>query len=738
MVTVVYDKSEHTSKSRVDIERWLQAVALQYSEADAALISRAIEHVRAHCIAPTHLARFDWAVATAHIVFELQLDADTVVAALVYGVLDSREETRTEIIRDMFGDGIAHMAEGVRRMDLIESAAQSDFGEAQAGPNVEGIRKMVLAMAEDVRVVIIKLAERLHALRMVATQSIDQQQRLAEETRNLFAPLANRLGIWQLKWELEDLAFRYLDPETYKRIAQLVNERRADREQYIQRFMAQLQHELERSGIRATVAGRPKHIFSIYRKMQRKNMDYTKLYDIRAVRILVDEVKDCYAALGLVHGLWTIVPTEFDDYIANPKTNDYRSLHTAVIGPEGKTVEVQIRTHTMHQSSELGVAAHWRYKEGARAGDEGFERKIAWLRQVLEWKDELRDSSALLAKLSSDGLDDRVYVFTPKGQVVDLPLGSTPLDFAYHIHTDLGHRCRGAKVNGRMVPLIYALRNGDRVEVLAVKRGDPSRDWLNSQLGYLQSPRARGKVQAWFKSQDVARLETEGRVLLEKELSRLGLKDVNYEKLARQLKFDNADEFLVALGRADVRTGAVLNALQTAVIPPPEQTGPALPPAGKQTETRGGKDDVFVVGVGNLLTHFAHCCNPLPGDALRGYVTRGRGVTVHRDDCLNILRFLERTPERVIEVSWGETRQHNYPVTVEILAFDRQGLLRDITQVLANEQVNVIGAKTQSNARSHIATLRLIIEVPSLDKLSNVLHKLNQVPNVSHVRRAVA
>ena len=736
MVTVVYGKTEQSSKLQIDVARWREAIARQYTPDETALVERALAFVQTRCESGKSAERCDWAIATAHIVFELQLDADAVAAALLYAVGTQGEAALAEITAT-FGADIARMTEGVARMDLIEAMPSVVAGDASAAVNAEGLRKMVLAMAEDVRVVIIKLAERLHALRMVATEPVAQQQRVAREIRELFAPLANRLGIWQLKWELEDLAFRYLEPELYKRIAKLVNERRADREQYLQRFMAELQQALEGGGIRATVTGRPKHIYSIYRKMLRKNMDYTKLYDIRAVRILVDEVKDCYAALGLVHSLWTIVPTEFDDYIANPKTNDYRSLHTAVIGPEGKTVEVQIRTHDMHQSSELGVAAHWRYKEGKRARDEGFERKIAWLRQVLEWKDELRDAGALLAKMSSDGLDDRVYVFTPKGQVVDLPLGSTPLDFAYHIHTDLGHRCRGAKVNGRMVQLTYALTNGDRVEILAIKRGDPSRDWLNPGLGYLHSPRARGKVQSWFNQQDATRLESEGRALLEKELSRLNLKDVNFEKLARQMHFNKPDDLFVALGRADLRIGAVLNALQADLDKqaPPE---PVLPESVKQTETRGGKEDIFVVGVGNLLTQFAHCCNPLPGDAIKGYITRGRGVTVHRDDCLNILKYLERSPERVIEVSWGETRQHTYPVTIEILAFDRQGLLRDITNVLANEQVNVRGAKTQTSPRTHVATLKLVIEVPGLDKLSNVLSKLMQVPNVSRVRRAVA
>lgn len=736
MVTVVYGKTEQSSKSQVDVARWREAIARQYTPDDAALVERALAFVQARCQSGVAAERGDWAIATAHIVFELQLDADAVAAALLYAVGTQGEETMTEIIAT-FGVVIAHMTEGVARMDLIEAMPNVAADDGNAAVNAEGIRKMVLAMAEDVRVVIVKLAERLHALRMAATAPVEQQQRIAREIRDLFAPLANRLGIWQLKWELEDLAFRYLEPETYKRIAKLVNERRADREQYIQRFLTELQQALEQAGIRATVTGRPKHIYSIYRKMLRKNMDYTKLYDIRAVRILVDEIKDCYAALGLVHSMWTIVPTEFDDYISNPKANDYRSLHTAVIGPEGKTVEVQIRTHDMHQSSELGVAAHWRYKEGKRASDGGFERKIAWLRQVLEWKDELRDAGALLAKMSSDGLDDRVYVFTPKGQVIDLPLGSTPLDFAYQIHTDLGHRCRGAKINGRMVPLTHALTNGDRVEILAVKRGDPSRDWLNPGLGYLQSARARSKVQAWFKLQDVARVEAEGRTLLEKELGRLNLKDVNLEKLARQLHFNKPDDLFIALGRADLRIGAVLSALQADLErhAPPE---PILPAGVKQTETRGGKEDIFVVGVGNLLTSFAHCCNPLPGDAIKGYITRGRGITVHREDCLNVLKYLERSPERVIEVSWGETRQHTYPVTIEILAFDRQGLLRDITSVLANEQVNVTGAKTQTSPRTHVATLKLVIEVPSLDKLSNVLSKLMQVPNVSRVRRAVA
>jgi GTP pyrophosphokinase len=581
-------------------------------------------------------------------------------------------------------------------------------------------------------VVLIKLADRLHNMRTLAALPAEKQQRIARETADIYAPLANRLGIWQIKWELEDLAFRYLEPAGYKQIASFLAERRVDREAYVERFVATLADELKKAGIAAEVSGRAKHIYSIWRKMQRKHKDFREIFDVRAVRVLVNDLRDCYAALGIVHSLWQYIPGEFDDYIATPKENNYRSIHTAVIGPEGKTVEVQIRTHDMHQSSELGVAAHWRYKEGARP-DKGFDDKIAWLRSLLEWKDEVAEASEFVDQFKSEVFSERVYVFTPKGNIVDLQAGATPLDFAYHIHTDVGHRCRGAKVNGQIVPLTTALRTGDRVEVLTVKEGGPSRDWMSPHLGYLQTSKARAKVQAWFRLQNHDANIAAGREALVREFQRLGIGDVNYEKLAARFRYDKTDDFLAALGRGDVKPTQLLAAVQELVEPAFRDQQP-LVTARPAVSTRA-PSGITIQGVGNLLTRMARCCNPLPGDPVVGFITRGQGITVHRQDCPNALRHHNENEERMIEVNWGAAAGQLYPVEVEIVAHERSGLLRDITGLLANEKINVLAVNTQTDQGEHVARMRFTLEIPDVAALSRVLALLDQIPNVMEVRR---
>jgi GTP pyrophosphokinase len=475
-----------------------------------------------------------------------------------------------------------------------------------------------------------------------------------------------------------------------------------------------------------------KHIYSIWRKMQRKGKDFGEIFDVRAVRILVNDLRDCYAALGVVHSLWQHVPGEFDDYIATPKENNYRSIHTAVIGPQGKNVEVQIRTHDMHNQSELGVAAHWRYKEGAKH-DKGFDDKIAWLRSLLEWKDELAGATEFVDQFKSEVFSERVYVFTPKGNIVDLQTGATPLDFAYHIHTDVGHRCRGAKVNGHMVPLVYTLKTGDRVEVLTVKEGAPSRDWLSPHLGYLQTSKARSKVQSWFNQQNFESNVAAGRQALEREFQRMGLSDVNYEKLAARFHHDKVDDFLVALGRGEVKSAQILNAVQEMVEPSLRETKPVFTP--RVPGTRKAPAGVSIQGVGNLLTRMAKCCNPLPGDAIVGFITRGQGITVHRQDCSNALRHHNESEERLIEVNWGADRGQTYPVDVDILAHERAGLLRDITGLLSNEKINVLAVNTQTDRKQHIARMTFTLEIPDVEILSRILALLDQIPNVMEVRR---
>lgn len=739
MVSVVYNSPDKTSKDPLDYPSWLVDLSATRSPADIARLEQACQFsVAAHAGQQRASGEpyFQHVLAVANILASLRLDTDTLIAALLHDVVEDTQIT-LEAIATQFGVGVAKLVDGVTKMEAIAALQGAVTAGGRDHANAESLRKMLLAMVEDVRVVLIKLADRTHNMRTLGALSSERQKRIAKETMEIFAPLANRLGIWQMKWELEDLSFRYLQPDLYKQIAKLLNERRIDREQYIQDFMLKLKTMLDEVGISAVVTGRPKHIYSIYRKMLRKDMDYTQIYDVRAVRVLVDEIKDCYAALGVVHSQWQYVPGEFDDYIANPKSNNYKSLHTAIIGPEGKTVEVQIRTNDMHQHSELGIAAHWRYKEGKTAQGDGFEKKIAWLRQLLEWKDEVRDAGDFVANVKSDIFEDRIYVFTPKGEVVDLIHGATPLDFAYHIHTQLGHSCRGAKVNGRMVSLTYSLQTGEQVEVLTVKRGEPSRDWLNPALGYLKSVKARAKVQAWFKQQNFAVNAQEGRADLERELQRLGLKDVNFEKLARQLNFTATDEFFAAVGRADLRMGQVIAAWQR-LSEPQAKVENELPFVSRPATNKSVREgDVHILGVGNVLTHFAQCCKAVPGDEIAGYITRGRGVTIHRSDCPNVLRYREKSPERLISVSWGARQEKTYPVTIQIVAYDRQGLLRDVSGVFTNEEVNVIGVNTQTNPRTHLAHMKLTVEINNIEKLSMVIAKLAQLPNVQEVRREV-
>jgi len=602
---------------------------------------------------------------------------------------------------------------------------------AQRAPEgaAEGLRRLLLAIVRDLRVVFVLLARQLARMRATAALPAEQSAALARLTRDIHAPLANRLGIWQLKWELEDLAFRFLQPDVYKRIAKLLDERRTDREGFIRDALEELQQALAAAGIHAELAGRPKHIYSIWKKMQRKALDFSDLYDIRAVRVLVDNVTDCYAALGVVHARWPHLPGEFDDYIARPKANGYRSLHTAVLGPAGRTLEVQIRTHEMHRANELGVAAHWRYKEGG-SGDAEFEAKIAWMRKLLEPRGE--DDNALAADLHTELLEDRVYLLTPKGEVFDLARGATVLDFAYMVHTEVGHRCRGAKVNGRIVPLTFQPQSGDRVEILTTKVADPSRDWLSPHHGYLHTARARDKVRAWFRRIAHDANLAVGRGMFERELKRLALSTADVARLPAHFHLKNHDELLVALALGEITPGQIARVLQEAAQPP--EVTQSAPPVSARPATLDHAA-LSIEGIGNLLTTLARCCQPLPGDAVRGFITRGRGVSVHRTDCGSLARLARRDPDRVIEVSWGSAASQAYEVDIEIRGYDRKGLQKDVTSVISNAATHIIASSSRMFARTGEVEMRFTLRVRDFEQLSTLLGKLHALPNVVEARR---
>jgi GTP pyrophosphokinase len=732
MVTALH--SAPVTAEPATLAAWLEQAGAAYAADERTAIAEAVAHARERyggiCTSDGE-PWLDRALGTAAIVAGLKLDAISVRAAVLHGVPHC-PGFDAEALKAHFGQEVGDLVVGVARMGAIRATAEGidqDSRDAQA----ENLRKMLLAMVGDIRVVLIKLAERTQALRFLVTGDPDARAQAARETQDLFAPLANRLGVWQLKWELEDLALRALEPETYKQIAKLLDERRQDRQHYIEDVKTTLKRELAAAGVKAEVSGRPKHIYSIWNKMRRKQAGIDSVYDIRAVRILVDEVKDCYAALGVVHNLWTPLAREFDDYIAKPKANDYRSLHTAVSGPENKPLEVQIRTHDMHRHSEYGVAAHWRYKEGGGAGrrDPGYEEKIAWLRQVLDWKDAVADAGEWLQQFKSSLFTETIYVLTPQGRVVDLPRGATPVDFAYAVHTGLGHRCRGARADGAMVPLNYALQSGQRVEIIAVKDGPgvgPSRDWLNPELGYVHSRHARTKVRQWFKAQQLASTIAQGRTAVDRELARAGMTALNLEALAHEAGFAKLDDFFAAVARAEVNTRqlqAAIHALARPDTAPAAADEPVLP---KQSRAAGSGSGILIVGVDRLMTGLARCCKPAPPDPIIGFVTRGKGISIHRQSCSNIARMREKQPERLITSDWGARREEVFAVDVIVEAMDRQGLLRDVSEVFSREKINVTAVNTLS--RNLQARMSFTLEVPDLEQLKRALLLVRDVSGV--------
>ena len=703
----------------------------------------------------------DHAVGTARLMQTLNVDPAAVVAAALFALTPHLDDPE-RVIGERFGEEVQRLVGDVRKLLRLGSvssrATQATLPEtgrdAQAArrAQVEALRKMLLAFAQDIRVVLIRLASRLQSLRYYAANKLDPSPGVPRETLEIYAPLANRLGIWQLKWELEDLAFRFEDPPTYKRIAKLLDEKRVERESYVTRAIARLQTELATAHIRAEVSGRPKHIYSIWKKMRGKDLNFSDLNDVRAFRVIVDDIKDCYTVLGMVHNLWQPVPREFDDYISRPKPNGYKSLHTVVIGDDGRAFEVQIRTQEMHRFAEYGVAAHWRYKEaGTRAygghvtAAEKYDEKIAWLRQLLAWKDDVSEGDESGARswqhLREATLDDdHIYVLTPQARVIALPQGATAVDFAYHLHSDLGHRCRGARVDGAMVPLNTPLQNGQTVEIVAVKEGGPSRDWLNPLLGYLHSPRARQKVRAWFNAVDSEENITAGRALVEKTLQREGKTSVNLDQLASKLGFKTPEDLYAVVAKEEFSLRNIEQALNDTPLPEPEVEVPARfeKRSSGQSVAQGASTGVLVVGVDALLTQLARCCRPAPPDAIAGFVTRGKGVSIHRSDCATFQRMSARSPERVLETAWsadvmGGRGSSVYPVDLAVESNDRQGLLRDISEVFAREKMNVIGVKSQS--RRNVAYMQFTVEVSSAAQIQRACTLLGEVQGVTSATR---
>ena len=707
---------------------------------------------------PTGQDTFEFAQGAATTLALLNADADTRIAGLLFElpVVDPKS---AESIESRFGPDIADLVGNIRQLMRLheqtfgyQEIIKGKNAPQQAAEQLETLRKMLLSMASDMRVVLVRLASRVTTLRYFADVKLENERthQYARETLDLYAPLANRLGIWQLKWELEDLAFRFLEPATYKRIAKMLEEKRLERESFVEAAIARLKSELATAGIKAEVSGRPKHIYSIWNKMRGKSLDFSELYDVRAFRVIVEDIRACYAVLSLIHNIWTPVPEEFDDYISRPKPNGYQSLHTVVIAEDGRAMEVQIRTNEMHRFAEYGVAAHWRYKEagGSSFSAQKYDEKIAWLRQLLAWKSEVADAVVgqediqreWVQKLKSAALDDRIYVLTPQARVIELPNGATPIDFAYHLHTNIGHRCRGARVDGVMVPLNTPLKNGQTVEIITAGRSatnaGPSRDWLGP--GYVVSARTRAKVRAWFNAIEQEETLAHGRSMVEKTLQREGRTAINLEELAHKLGFAKLDDLFLSVGKETFSLRNIEHVLhedeaQKGATKAEEDT--VIPNKSRASSVaQGARSGVLVVGTEGLLTQLARCCKPAPPDEIVGFITRGKGVSIHRVNCKNLAQMRMKAMERVIQTTWGEpVKDTVYPVDIFILALDRQGLLRDISEILSREKINVIGVSTQS-AKGQ-ARMSFTAEISSTAQLQKALGVIHEVKGVLDVQR---
>lgn len=721
MVKVQKDLPRNTD-GEIDVQTWLASIRAKPTGLieEAVFLSRIAgeDHTTPHgknC--------FEESLEVAEMVAQLKMGDDAIAAALIYSAVEHTDFS-IEDVGEQLGKDVMALVVNIKAM---QSITRLEYHKSHH--QLDNIRKMLLAMVRDVRAVVIKLAERVAVMRTIHHFSDAEQIRIANETNHVYAPLASRLGISELKWELEDLAFSILERDKYKAIAKSLNERRLERQARVEMIINRLQHALTERHIEGQVAGRAKHILSIYKKMQRKKVEFAEIYDAIAVRVLVPEIKDCYAILSFAHETWTPIPEEFDDYIQTPKRNGYQSIHTAVSDENGKVFEIQIRTFKMHQESEMGVAAHWMYKEGSQAS--GYEEKIKWLRQLLDWQKEVSDDKSLPAELERNVFEDRVYVFTPEGKILDLPTGSTPLDFAYHIHTELGHRCRGAKINDKIVTLTQTLKLGDTIEILTAKHGKPSRDWMIPQRGYLKTSRARAKVLQWFKQQEEDRHIEIGKQSLERECHRLNLEWPKLDVLAPQFNFPSGQKLLAALGRNDIRLASLIYAIQG----PSKKDEMAEIEAEFTHEKKHVGNDISIYGAGDLLTNLANCCHPVPGDEIIGYITQGHGVTIHRRDCKNAEHLAEQSDERMIEVEWADKTSDRYPMSLKIEVYDRPRLLSDVTQVLNNEKVTINALSTSNDTKTQQALIKLSIEVTSLENASRIIDRLSLIPNVKSVKR---
>ena len=735
----------HSVAAQSDFDQFFSTLAHGLDPDDAATLRESVAfawEVYGTTVLGSGEGTWSHALGMAVIIAGLRLDVDSRMAAVLFAI-PFHDQHGIARIEQRFGKAAADLVIGISRLNRLRPitrgfvAANIETGEvnpAETKAQVEVLRKMLLAMVEDIRVVLLRLASRTQTLRFYAGHPDDLRVQVARETLELYSPLANRLGVWELKWELEDMSFRFLHPDTYKKIAGMLDEKRSEREQFIASAVASVSAELEAAGVHnAKVYGRPKHIYSIWNKMRMKSVEFSEVYDIRALRIIVDDLKDCYTALGIVHNLWSPIPKEFDDYISNPKGNFYRSLHTAVHCPDGRSLEIQIRTWEMHKHAELGVAAHWRYKEGSkRTHEDEYDEKIAWLRQLLTWKDEVADSSDWISHYKKAALDETLYVITPQGKVVDLGKGATPVDFAYRVHTDLGHRCRGARVDGQLVTLNTPLQTGQRVEIITAKHGGPSRDWLNPALGYIQTKSARVKVRAWFSNLALEETLAEGRAIVGKELQRLGQTGVSIDELAHKLGFSRPDDLHIAAARGELNMRQFQlvarggDPLAETLLPDEVLAKPSRPAKGNQ--------GILIVGVDKLLTQLARCCKPAPPDEIQGFITRGKGVSIHRMDCSNFANLLAQHPERVIETTWGGQTTGVFAADIVVDAHDRQGLLRDISEIFTREKLNVVGVNTQSKqGKAHMG---FTVEITNLPQLQRTLTLIHEVEGVVGVRRA--